>query len=155
MKLFWINVIFDRAMIGNFLLIFVPVDNSRNSSDGITNHHPYLTNKASVRFQMRVQHDCFFQLPSFQRPPTGPMVLGSNQEPARAKLKQSCWESKSICNHHLRSACSSIIASGHSNLPTDDRCSGSGQCSWEGGNRTPGWCSREEGQHGREPVVSI
>ena len=159
MKLFWINVIFDRAMKGKYLLIFVPVDNSRNSTNYIasfsTNHHPYLTNKASVRLQLREQHDCFFQLQDFQHPPTGPMVLDGNQEPGRAKLNQSCWESKSICNHHLRSACSSIIASGHSNLPTDDRCSSNPQYHWEGGERSPGWCSRGEGQHGSETVVSI
>ena len=132
-------------------------DDGRNSTDDIASFRQItnLTNKASVRLQLREQHDCFFQLPSFQRPPTGPTVQGGTQEPRRAKLNQSCWESKSICNHHLRSACSSLIASGHSNLPKDDRCSSTNQCSWQGGDRSPVWCSSEESQHGSETVVSI
>ena len=82
------------------------------------------------------------------------MVLGGTREPGRAKFYQSCWESKSICHHHLRSE-PPIIASGHSNLPTDDRCPSPFQSSWQGGDGSPGWCSREEGQHGREIVGFI
>ena len=57
-----------------------------------------------------------------------------------------------IC-HNLRSAGTSVVSPCHPHFASDNRSSSIDQCSWEGGEGSPGCCSREEGQHRRKVVV--
>ena len=56
---------------------------------------------------------------------------------------------------HLRSVGTSTITPSHPEPASHNRSSSTGQCSWKGGEGSPGLCSREEGQHRRKVVVSI
>ena len=61
----------------------------------------------------------------------------------------------SLFNHHLRSVEISIITPIHPEPASHHRRSSISQCSWQGGNWSPGCCSREESQHRRKAVGSI
>ena len=59
----------------------------------------------------------------------------------------------SLLNGHLRSGGTSIPTPSHPELASHNWSSNTTQCSWKGGKASPGFCSREEGQHRRKVVV--
>ena len=60
-----------------------------------------------------------------------------------------------IC-HNLRSGSGTSVTSPcHPHFASDNRSVSKAQCSWEGGEGSPGFCSREECQHRRKVVGSI
>ena len=59
-----------------------------------------------------------------------------------------------IC-HNLRSKGTSVTPPCHPHFASDNRSMSIAQCSWEGGEGSPGCCSREECQHRRKVVGSI
>ena len=56
---------------------------------------------------------------------------------------------------HLRSVGTSTPTPSHPEPASHNRSLSTAQCSWKGGEGSPGLCSREEGQHRRKVVVSI
>ena len=54
-----------------------------------------------------------------------------------------------IC-HYLRSAGTSVVSPCHPHFASDNRSVSIAECSWEGGEGSPGCCSREESQHSRK-----
>ena len=59
-----------------------------------------------------------------------------------------------MLRHYLRSGGTSAPSPCHPHFASDNRSLSISECSWEGGEGSPGCCSGEEGQHRRKAVGS-
>ena len=110
----------------------------------------HLPNKAAVEVRQKEQRGIISQLEYFQPSPTGPTVQDDTRAPARQKIIVGYQR----CKDHLRSVGGRTKAN-NPHFSCNNGRSSNVQSSRKGGERTPGCCSREEGDHRREGVVGF
>ena len=130
-----------------------------------------MTSRAALEAQRRRLRGYFFSFEYFQRSPTRSMARDDILEPDKqtknklnhwlyhhcerppfaniSKVKRIAPPPSPLLNHHLRSPGTSIETPINPYPSSHNRCSSTGQSSWEGGEGSPGCCTMEEGDHRR------